>query len=359
MKYLKAVIWIALAVGLVLFAVKTVKKKKAQEAKIASAKVYKIKVKTMTLKKDRVILTLPYLATVQSSSDAKISTKVAGRILKILKTGDKVKKGEIVAKLDDKELQDKIEALKLAINSTKINIDAKKLSLKNLISTHKRTKELLDVRGASIEQYQNEEDKIALTRASIKTLQSNLKINRSKISELETLIGYCTLRSPIDGTVYKATATQGEVAMPGQPLLYIAGENGKYLLINMPSNRKLKEIIFQGKTYQVQSLNSTFNGLVQYKADVDTAKSKGEKVDIKAVVFDKEAVKVPLSGVLQNGGENYIFIVNKDSALQTKVKILASGEEGLAIESGYEGKKIILAKPDIFLKLISGIKIKE
>jgi hypothetical protein len=147
--------------------------------------------------------------------------------------------------------------------------------------------------------------------------------------------------------------------MPGQPLLYIAGENGKYLLINMPSNRKLKEIIFQGKTYQVQSLNSTLNGLVQYKADVDTTKSKGEKVDIKAVVFDKEAVKVPTSGVLQNGGKNYIFIVDKDRAVQTEVKVLASGEEGLALPLEYDGKKIVLAKPDIFLKLISGLKIKE
>ncbi len=359
MKFLKGFIWIVIAIGLVFGAVTAVKKKREQEAKIEKAKVYKIAVNTLKLKKSRVLLTLPYLAVVESSKDAKILTKLSGRVLSIVKTGDRVKKGEVVAKIDDSELVSKLQALKLGINSLKLNIDAKKLVLKNLLLTHKRTKELLDVKGASIEQYQNEENQIALTKAGIKTLQSSIEINRAKIKELESLMSYATLKSPTDGIVSKTFITQGDVSMPGHPLLSISSSEGKYLLLNLPSSQKVKEIVFEGKRYEAKPLHSTFNALEQYRVDAKISQNSGERVNVKVIVFDKEAIKVPVSGVLQNGGKNYIFIVNADRAVQTKVNVLASGEEGLALPLKYEGKKIVLAKPDIFLKLISGLKIKE
>ncbi len=359
MKYLKSLIWVLVAVLLVVGAVVAVKKKKEKEAKIASAKVYKINVNTLKLKESKVVLTLPYLATVESSKDAKIVTKLSGRVIKILKTGDRVKKGEVVAKIDDSELLSKLQALKLGINSLKLNEDAKKLILKNLLLTHKRTKELLDVKGASIEQYQNEEDKIALTKAGIKTLQSSIEINQAKIKELQNLISYATLKSPTDGTVSKTFITKGEVSMPGHPMLSISSNEGKYLLLNLPATQKIDGVVYNGKIYKAKSLNSSFNALNQYRVNAKIFQNSGDRVGIKVVVFDEKGVKVPVSGVLQNGGNNYIFIVNKDRAIQTKIKVLASGEEGLVIPSSYKGKTIVLAKPDIFLKLISGLRIKE
>jgi len=360
MKFIKGLIWILVAVGLVFVAIKAVKKKKAEEAKMEKAKVYKIAVNTLKLKKSKVLLTLPYLASVESSKDAKILTKLSGRVLSIANVGDRVKKGEVVAKIDDSELLSKLQALKLGTNSLKLNINAKRLVLKNLLLSHKRTKELLDVKGASIEQYQNEENQIALTRAGIKTLQSSIEINNAKIKELESLISYATLKSPTDGIVSKTFVTKGDVSMPGHPLLSISSDEGKYLVVNLPPSQKAKEIIFEGKIYDAKPLHSTFNALDQYRVDVkNISQNSGERVDVKVVVFDKEAVKVPTSGVLQNGGKNYIFIVDKDRAVQTEVKVLASGEEGLALPLEYDGKKIVLAKPDIFLKLISGLKIKE
>ena len=359
MKNKKNIIWIVLTIILVIGAVKTIKNKKAQEAKIGIAKQYAINVDTKVLKTNDVILTLPYLATINSSQDTQILSKISARVIYIAPLGTKVKKGDIVLKLDNKDILSKIESLKLAINSTNIDIIAKQMVLDNLILTHKRTKELLDVKGASIEQYQNEQDKIILTQASIEALKNNIKINQAKIDELDTLNSYSILTSPTNAIVSKTMINLGQTAMAGHPLIFLSSTKGKYLELNLPNSIKPKQIIFNKKYYTPIVLNNTKNGLNQYKIGIDTNLNVGSKVDIKVVIFHQKAIKIPTNGVLQNGGNNYIFVVSKNKAIQTKVKILASGEEGLAIDTKYNNKKIVLAKPDIFLKLISGIDIKE
>ncbi len=358
MKYIKALIWILIAVALVVGAMVLIKKKKEEIAKIASEKVYKINVNTMMLKKAKVTLTLPFIATVQSNDNVMVSTKTAGRILSIVKTGDKVKKGESIVKIDDNDLKAKLDELKLNINSIKINIDAKKLVLENALQTHKRTKELLDVKGASIEQYQNEQDKITVLRAGIQVLYSNLKIIKAKIRGIENLLTYVNLKAPFNGIVSKAFANNGDMAMPTKPLLSLQSSKGKFLLLNLPSSQKVKEIIYNGKKYKTIALHSTFNGLDQYKVPVMTKANIGDRVNIQVVTFDGSGIKVPLNALLQIGGKNYIFVVKNDTALQRPISLMASGEEGFVIDK-YNNKKIVLAKPDIFMKLISGIKIEE
>ncbi len=358
MKYIKGLIWILIAVALVVGAVVLVKRKKDEMAKIASEKVYKIVVNTMTLKKENITLTLPYLATIQSNNNVVISTKVTGRILSIVKTGDKVKKGQSIVKIDDNDLKAKLDELKLNINSININIDAKKLILENALQTHKRTKELLDVKGASIEQYQNEQDKIATIKAGIDVLYSNLKIIKAKMRGIENLLGYANLKAPFSGVVSKAFANSGDMAMPGRPLISLQSAKGKFLLLNLPSSQKVKEIIYDGKKYKTIALHSTFNGLDQYKVPIVTNANIGERVNIKVVTFSGLGIKIPLNALLQIGSKDYIFLAQNGAALQTPVSLIASGEEGFVINK-YNNKKIVLAKPDIFLKLISGLKIKE
>ncbi len=358
MKYIKGLIVVLIAAVLVVGAVRLVKKKKAEEAKIEAAKTYKIAVDFMKLKSKKFTLGLPYLATVEGDNRAVVSTKVAGRILKIVKSGERVKKGDVLVRIDDGELKSKLEALKLSINSIRINLSAKKIVLKNALLTHKRTKELLDVKGASIEQYQNEEDKITLLKAAIASLKSSMAINRAKMDEIKNLISYTVIKAPFDGVISKANATVSDMAMPGKPLLFLQALKGNYLVAALPNSIKAKEVVYNGKSYPLISLHSTVNGLEKYKVTANVKESIGSRVDIKVKTFDGEAVFLPLNALLQIGGKSYIFVIDKDVAKPVSVKLLADGEEGYAIDKKYEGKKVALAKPDIFLKLLAGTKIK-
>jgi multidrug efflux pump subunit AcrA (membrane-fusion protein) len=325
-KILVALIVVAI---LVFAGKKAIEAKKAKESKTPVAKVYPIYVHTIKAHKEKVVLTLPYLATAKNANDLSISSKIPARVLSIKSSGDSVKKGEVIAKLD-------ISDIKAQINSIKI-------SLKNLLLTHKRSLALFKAKGLSIEQLQKEDNEIA-----------NLK---SKLKSLNNQLSYGTIISPIDGIVSQKIASVGEVAMPGKPLLNIKAKSGFYLLLRLSKELNAKDIIFNKKIYKLENLHSTYQGLAEYKAYVDGKLNSGELVDVDVVVFDGDGYLLPFDAILNRDGKSYYFVAQKDKAIAKEAKIVAKGEQGVILNSLKDGENIIVQKADILLKLLSGTKI--
>jgi len=345
MKFIKPLIALLVVAGLVIAGVKLVKKRKAQDLQEKTAVVYPINVKTITPKVENKTLTLPYLAEVKNDNIAIINTKFAGKIKCIRNLGDEVKKGEVVAKIDDTALQTKLKSL----NS---EIKANKILLNTLISNHKRTEKLLKAKIASQEKYDNEKAKIAEVKAKIIALKENIK-------NLKNELTYANLTSPVDGIVSHKFLSKGENAFAGKPLLKITPKEGNYLLVLLPETKK--EIIYKNKIYPLISLDSTFNGMKTYKADVnDETLSNGEKVNIKVVEFNKMATILPYKAILSINNKNYVLVVNGNKAMPQEVTILAKGSEGVAIKENINSP-IIVAEPDILLEIKSGhpIKVEE
>jgi multidrug efflux pump subunit AcrA (membrane-fusion protein) len=354
-KLIAITVSILIIAGLVIGAVKLVKKRKAEEAKLATAKIYPIVVKT-TQPKQQATLTYPYLALVKNDSFVTVTTKFAGKIKCIAKTGGYVIKGDVVARIDDTNLKAKLKAINEKINSIKTKINAQNIALKNLIATHKRTKALLDVKMASIEQYQAEETKLASLRAQITADKNTLKSLKAQKAAILNDLKYTEIKSPIDGIIASKFVNKGENAFPGKPLLTIASNNGNYLFVTVPDN--FKTAIYKNKMYNLIPLYSTFNGVPAYKIDVnDKNLILGEKVRVKIVSFSGNATILPYDAILSINGKNYVFIPNGNHAQIKEVHILAQGTEGVAVKENINSP-VIVAKPDILLRIKAGYPIK-
>ncbi len=348
-KIVKIIIAVVVVALLIVAAVKTIKAKKAAQARIPVAKTYPIVAKTYTPKLSGVRLTLPYLAVVGNDADIMVSSRIAGRIEWIKKSGSRVKKGEEIARIDTTDIEGNIRAVRS-------EIDAAKISLANLLQTHRRTKALLDVQGASIEQYQKESTMIAAARAKIDAL-------RQKLRALENNLSYAQIRAVTDGVVSKTFVSEGAMAMPGKPLLRIAAQ-GKtnYLLVRVPGSVPIKGVLFRGKRYNAEALGSSFNGLPEYKVYVDDpALTSGDRVEASVIVYEGKGIKLPFDTILDRDGKSYVLRVAGDRAEPEAVHVVQSGEEGVVIREDLSGQKLVLAKPDILLRLTSGyaLQIKE
>ena len=326
----KRILIIVAVLILVALGVRAIKHKKASEAKTPVAKRYEVVVKGFTPKLKDTILTLPYLAIAQNEKDVTLSSKIPGRIIMIKKEGTKVKKGELIAKVDTTDLEATISSLKL--------------SLSNLLQTHKRTKELYKVGGASIEQLQKEESEISSLKAKLKAAQNNLS--------------YAKILSPTNGIVAKTFLNEGSTTMPGKPIISVSANSGYSLLVRTPSSLNPKGIILDNKAYKLFPLNSTFNGLFEYKAYIDRSLTSGERKEVSVIVFNKKAIKLPFDTILDKDGKSYVLVIKKHKAIPKEVHIVQSGEEGVVVEEDLEGEKLVLAKPDIMLKLLSGASLK-
>jgi len=355
MKIVKVGLPIILAGVLAVLAVNLIKKRIAEDEKNHKALVYPIVVDSFTPKEENITLSLPYMAIVKNDKDVVINSKFAGKLLYIKSLGSEVKKGEIVAKIDDSDLNAKLKDINSKIASLKDKLKAEKINLKNLFATHQRTKKLLDVKMASIEEYQTEESKIASLKASIKADKNSIvSLQANKNSVLNNLT-YTEIKSPINGIISAKFVNVGDNVFISKPILKIASKNGNYLFITLSELKK--EIIYKNKRYKLTPLNSSVDSLLAFKAIVDDKNLiNGQKVEIEVVEFSGKGVKVPYDSVLSINNKNYIF---NTQGKAKEITIIAKGKDGVVVDNINED--IIVAKPDILLKIKAGypIKIKD
>ncbi|MDX1808524.1 MAG: biotin/lipoyl-binding protein [Sulfurospirillaceae bacterium] len=336
---------------------KVIKAKRAAELKTPKPITYAIHVKTLSPVQEKSILTLPYLALTKSNDDVKISSRVNARIKYIVTSGTVVKKGDLIAKLDDKELKTQIESLNLNISSLKSQLKSKEIALKNLENTHKRTQKLLSVRGASQEEFEREVTNLETLKSGIDTLKFKIKELAANKASVENMRSYTKILSPINGAVTKLVNV-GDVAMMGKPIISISARSNSYLLVSLPASIHAKEIIYNKKKFSLSPLNTTKNGLLEYLANIDESLASEQTINIDVVIFDGKGFKLPHDAILNRNGKNYVLVLKNDLAKAKKIKIVANGEQGVIVDGVNKDEKIIVAKQDILLRLLGGIKVK-
>ena len=361
-----------LAVG----AIGLLHKRKADLAKAAPPAMLPVVVDAVTLQPQQVTLTLPAMGVVSSDFSTTLSTKVSGRVLKVFKReGDAVRKGDLLLRIDARDLRARKESLRLKRQSLAFDIAAKKenlkalaTALKNEIASHARTKELLDVKGASIEQYDREETAIAQLRAqqqsvesAVAMLRSNVKELRQGENELDTQLSYTRIVSPTDGTLSARMVAAGDLAVPGKPLLKISATDGLYLDVSLPASIRAKSILLGGKRLPMTPKNQAgASGLREYRASLPLGTSLvcGEFLNVSLVLYSGEGVLLPNDVLLTEGGETSVLVYESGKARKTPVTVLRRGREGVLVRQELAGKTLLLAKPDILLRAATGAPVR-
>jgi len=264
----KKFITLLLVIVIVVSGLLLLKKRKADLALAAPAMVLPAVVATETLQPGPVLLTLPAMGMVASDVSAVLSTKVSGQVTDIYKQeGSSIKKGDVLARIDVKDLEAKKNGLSLQRQGIAFQIESKKAeaisletSLKSAEDSHQRTKELLDIKGASVEQYSQEEAELAKIRSnltgarnSIETLQKNMETIGASMHEIDSLMDYATLASPIDGTVSQILVRPGDLATPGKPLVRISSKTGLYLNLSLPDTLRANEVMVKDQVFPLTS----------------------------------------------------------------------------------------------------------
>jgi RND family efflux transporter MFP subunit len=324
------------------------KKRKADLAQASSAPVLPAVVAAMELKSQPVTLTLPAMGVVASDVSAVLSTRLSGRITKVLKReGETVHEGELIALVDNAEL----EAKRKGLLAKRAGIDAE---IEAQRQAHQRTLELFNVGGASLEQKQMEE-------ASIERLVRERESLMQSVQEIENLISYARILAPVSGTLSQVLVSPGDLATPGKPLFRIASKAGLYLNLSLPSSVHATKIILRGNALLLTSKDQTGDtGLVQYVASLppNTGMVEGEYVNVQVVLYQGEDVLLPVDALLTMNGSSSVFVLSADGkAERLNVTIKARGVEGVTVEQNLSGKKVIVAKPDILLRVAAGVPV--
>jgi RND family efflux transporter MFP subunit len=375
---MKKLITLILVVAIVASGLLLLKKRKADLAQASPAPIMPAVVATTDLKTQPVTLTLPAMGIVASDVSAVLSTRISGQITEVYKQeGDPVKKGEILARIDATDLEAKKQGLALQrqgivfqVKAKKAEVNALETSLKSAEEAHVRTKELLDIKGASAEQYSQEEAEIAKIKAgltaarnSIETLLKSMGTLGASMREIDSLMNYATLVAPIDGTVSQILARPGDLATSGKPLLRISSKTGLYFNLSLPDTIVASQVLLDGLALQLTSRNQAGEtGLVQYVAPLPAGQNlvEGQYLNVQVVIHKAEDVLVPVDALLTMDGASSVFVLAADGRAQRlDVHINARGVEGVTVTENLAGRTVIVAKPDILLRVATGVPVVE
>jgi len=373
----KKLITLLLVIVIVVSGLLLLKKRKADLALAAPAMILPAVVATETLQPGPVLLTLPAMGVVASDVSAVLSTKVSGQVTDIYKQeGASIKKGDVLARIDVKDLEAKKNGLSLQRQGMAFQIESKKAeaisletSLKSAADSHQRTKELLDIKGASVEQYSQEEAELARIRSnltgarnSIETLQKSMETIGASMHEIDSLMDYATLASPIDGTVSQILVRPGDLATPGKPLVRISSKTGLYLNLSLPDTFRANEVMVKDQVFPLTSRDQAGEtGLVQYVAPLPQNMGLVERqfVNVRVIVYKADSVLLPVDALLTMNGDASVFVLEPDgkTARRMTVHIIHRGIEGVAVSENLGGQTVIVAKPDILLRVSAGVPI--
>lgn len=255
-----------------------------------------------------------------SLADARIATEVEGHLLDIAQVGDKIRKGEVLATIND-------TLLSLRLRDDQTNVKRLQAQLNYLSRQISRTEKLAKKNSTS----QAELERLQMERDM--NLQ-NLAAAEIQVERTRYLVEQSRIVAPFDGVVVDRLAQRGEYLSQGQDVVRFVNVDEKEITIRAPIHTHNNLAI--GATVQLQSANSTTISLPKLgKIDrvipVGNARSRMLEVRIKPESADwiiGEAVKVQLP----SGAAEQLLTVPRDALVlrQKQIYVFTVDGEGKA-----------------------------
>ena len=257
--------------------------------------------------------------TLSARGTVQVGAQVSGRVVEIhADFNDRVKKGQIIAKLDQSVLKAQIDQAEASYNLAVANLRKAEVAAMDAKRQLGRQKTLQDqqlVAGATVEQFEVTEQ---TAQAQIAAAKAQVNQSAATLKQARTNLGYATIESPVDGVVLSRAVDVGQTVAASlqAPTLFTIAEDLARMQIdtavaegdvgNLKEGMKASFTVdaFPGKTFegvvrQVRNSPTTNQGVVTYDAVIDVenadlALRPGMTANVTFVLQKVEnAIKIP------------------------------------------------------------------
>lgn len=278
-----------------------------------------------------------YPAKTEAMNKTDLSFKVAGTISQVLvKEGDYVKAGQVVARLDDRDYRTQLRATEAEYSQVKSECE-------RIMAMHKE-------RAVSDNNY----DK---ARYGLQQITEKLTHHRNQLSD-------CVIYAPFSGYIEDVYKEGKETTAPGLPVLSVASK-GVDVVINIPERAYVQRK--QAATYTatfnsisdkvfpltVRSVAAAANDNHLYEMRLslkdnvpNITPGMTAMVEVEQEQVTSSGVKVPIGAVWAEGQKSFVFVYDKKSSTvkKTEVKIEHLENDGnLVVSSGLQNCSQVVA----------------
>lgn len=293
-------------------------------------------VRTLVVSDASAAASLEYAAEVRARTESRLGFRVPGKMVRrAADLGDTVKKGQVLAELDPKDLRLGQEAAQAALSAAKANLD-------QASADFKRFKELRDQGFISSAELERRETalKSALAQHQQALAQAGTQGNQA---------AYAVLTADAGGVVTAVEAEPGMVVGAGTPVLRLAHDGARDVVFSVPEDKidLFKALAQQGAVLQVRLWSSEAEPLPAkvrelaaaadpvtrtylVKADIGRPDVKlGQTATVQVSLPQAVGVtKLPLSALVEHQGKSSVWLVDTGSMTVKPQPVRIAGAEG-------------------------------
>lgn len=302
---------------------------------------------------------------VQPREKVEIKSKVAGQVEKVyVEEGQKVKKGQLLLRLDPTDYQREVERCDADVRQAQIALEYAEL----MLDRRQKGLENRGVAQADVDQAANDlqAKKVAVDRAKV------------AVGAARDRLRYTEIAAPMDGTIIEKGIRVGEVVTPGvqatfegKALMTVADLSTLIVKADLNQIDVAKVVLGQtvslsldalpGKKYQATVTKIAPASITPKGKDVDVfpveatltatdgAIKPGMTADVRVHIETKPKVlSLPIEAVLREGGKQFVTKVvtlaeGKQKTDKVEVKLGARNDRELEVISGLsEGEKVLI-----------------
>lgn len=299
---------------------------------------------TLAVTRQEVPEVLSWPATLTARKVAQLAPKVPGRIEAIpVKVGEPVRAGQVLVRLDDRELQARLSQARSAAAAAAAEAERAKSDagrVRNLFAKDAATRQALD-----------------LAEAASRSGGSRAAEAKAAIAEAESLLGEAVLKAPFDGTVVERLRDPGDLAAPNAPVLTL--QSSEKLRVESDVPDRCAGLLSVGSPLQVRLGETRLAVTVEEIAP--SADPRSRTVHIKAALANgaglqagsfawidqrcgsQERLLIPASAVTRSGQLESVRLLVDGRILLRHVRTGKAVDAQVEILSGLtEGDKVVV-----------------
>jgi len=255
-------------------------------------------VSTEKITKRTIIETVSASGKIQPEVEVKLSPDVSGEVVELLiKEGDKVKKGDLLAKIKPDIYESNYEQMQAALNSQKANEANAKARMAQVKSQYINAKLTFDrnetlFKQSAISQseydaaktaYDVAKEEVSAAEELYKAAQFNVQSTNATVKEARENLAKTNIYAPVDGTISKLNIELGErvvgtTQFAGTEIMRIANLNEMEVSVDVNENDIVRVSLNDTALIEVDAyLNRKFKGIVTEIAN--SAESTGLTTD--------------------------------------------------------------------------------
>lgn len=159
---------------------------------------------------------------VEAQNEAAYGFRISGRIIeRLVNVGDRVKPGQVLARLDPQDEQNAVRSAQAALSAANANLSQTR-------NQYERQRQLLARGFTPRAQYEQAEQAFLNARSQVEDAEARLRM-------AEDRLGFTELKADSAGVVTQRRAEPGEVVQTGQPVVEVARQDGRDAVFEVPA----------------------------------------------------------------------------------------------------------------------------